>query len=221
MPYIEWSKQLELIVRLLIAGICGCLIGYERKNRNKEAGVRTHIIVAIASCLMMEISKYGFRDLGQVDGARIAAQVVSGIGFLGAGMIFVQKNSVRGLTTAAGVWATSGIGMAIGAGMYTVGVVTTVIIVLFQVLMHKNFKFLHHQNSENMIFILKNFPEAIDELKSVMKDEELSYSVLSIKKLENNRIRLEISASFCDDFDMLEFITKIAQKDEVEEVYNE
>ena len=92
-----------------------------RKNRRKEAGVRTHVIVALASCLMMEISKYGFFDLGKFDGARIAAQVVSGIGFLGAGMIFVHKNSIKGLTTAAGVWATSGIGMAVAEQDYLSG----------------------------------------------------------------------------------------------------
>ena len=109
----------EYPVRLLIAVLCGFIIGYERKNRNKEAGIRTHVIVTVASCLMMMVSKYGFGDLdtARFDGSRIASQIVSGIGFLGAGMIFVHKNSIKGLTTAAGIWATSGIGMAIGSGM--------------------------------------------------------------------------------------------------------
>lgn len=117
--------ELEYILRIVIAGICGICIGTERTHRSKEAGIRTHCIVALGAALMMVISKYGFSDIvaGEngmrgADGARIAAQVVSGIGFLGAGMIFVRKDMITGLTTAAGIWVTSGIGMAIGAGMY-------------------------------------------------------------------------------------------------------
>ena len=218
---IEWSQQLVLIIRLLIAGVCGCLIGYERKNRNKEAGIRTHIIVAIASCLMMEISKYGFTDTGDFDGARLAAQVVSGIGFLGAGMIFVHKNSVKGLTTAAGVWATSGIGMAIGAGMYIIGVITTVIIFLFQILLHKNFKFLVHQNSENLVIILKDSESALKEACSIVEKEGLTYSVLSVRRLKGERLQIDFCVSFYSDFDMTGFIQKIAEKKTVEAIYSE
>lgn len=137
------------MLRIIVASLCGIFIGLERKNRSKEAGVRTHCVVACASALMMIISKYGFADtiIGEAgvrgaDGARIAAQVVSGIGFLGAGMIFVHKSTVTGLTTAAGIWATSGVGLAIGAGMYVMGIFTTVVIILVQVLLHKNFKWL-------------------------------------------------------------------------------
>ncbi len=142
-------SQLYYMLRIIVASLCGIFIGLERKNRSKEAGVRTHCVVACASALMMIISKYGFADtiIGEAgvrgaDGARIAAQVVSGIGFLGAGMIFVHKSTVTGLTTAAGIWATSGVGLAIGAGMYVMGIFTTVIIILVQVLLHKNFKWL-------------------------------------------------------------------------------
>ena len=142
-----YQYQLHYIFRVIIAGICGIIIGYERKNRAKEAGLRTHCIVACASALIMVLSKYGFSDIVggpstlRADGTRIAAQVVSGIGFLGAGMIFVQKNTVKGLTTAAGVWATSGIGMTIGAGMYIVGIATTFILLAVQIILHKNMKF--------------------------------------------------------------------------------
>ena len=88
-----------------------------RKNRNKSAGIRTHAIVAMGSALMMVVSKYGFADIaeiGKFDGSRIAAQVVSGVGFLGAGIIFVRNNLVSGLTTSAGIWATAGVGLAMG-----------------------------------------------------------------------------------------------------------
>ncbi len=151
-------RQIYYIARIVIAGICGIFIGLERKNRSKEAGVRTHFVVACASALMMIISKYGFCDIVSgadsmrgADGARIAAQVVSGIGFLGAGMIFVHKNTVTGLTTAAGIWATSGVGLAIGAGMYVVGTATSIIIVIAQILLHKNFRWLKKSKSKKLV----------------------------------------------------------------------
>lgn len=152
------SNQLWYVFRMIIAGMCGVLIGLERKNRSKEAGVRTHCVVACASALMMIISKYGFADMAigadgvrGADGARIAAQVVSGIGFLGAGMIFVHKNTVTGLTTAAGIWATSGVGLAIGAGMYIVGIAASVIVIFAQILLHKNFRWLKNSKSKKLI----------------------------------------------------------------------
>lgn len=135
--------ELEYILRLVIAAACGVMIGYERQNRSKVAGVRTHCVVAFASALMMILSKYAYSDvmgmygdLMKIDPSRIASGVVSGIGFLGAGMIFVNKKTVTGLTTAAGVWATSGIGMAIGAGMYWIGGAATLVILLIQIILH-------------------------------------------------------------------------------------
>ena len=119
--------NLEFFVRLLLSAGLGALVGLERSKRQKEAGVRTHCIIACTSALFMILSKYAFVDLVGVDGlrgadpARIAAQVVSGISFLGAGVIFKNGNSIRGLTTAAGMWGTAAVGMAIGAGMYWVG----------------------------------------------------------------------------------------------------
>ena len=141
-------QTMEFFLRILVACACGAAIGYERSRRFKEAGIRTHVIVCCAAALIMIVSKYGFVDLGTAgtgyfpgtsgaDPARVAAAVISGIGFLGAGAIFRNKNAVKGLTTAAGLWATAGIGLAIGAGMYWLGVVTSVIICLMQYVMHR------------------------------------------------------------------------------------
>ena len=121
---IEWN----FILRLFIAGILGGLIGFEREFRAKEAGVRTHFIVALGSALFMLISQYGFS--GQFDHARVAAQVVSGIGFIGAGVIIFQKNVIRGVTTAAGMWVAAAIGLACGAGMYAVSVAAMLMTVI-------------------------------------------------------------------------------------------
>ncbi len=124
--------ELDWVLRIFAATAAGMLIGYERRNRAKEAGVRTHAMVALGSCLLMLISKYGFRDIGTGDPARIAAQVVSGIGFLGAGVIFVRHDVVQGPTTAAGIWATSALGLCFGSGMYVIGLIATVLLVIIQ-----------------------------------------------------------------------------------------
>ena len=120
----------DFFFRLLVAGALGAAIGVDREYRAKEAGFRTHFLVALGSALFMLVSKYGFEDLlGKegigLDPSRIASQVVTGIGFLGAGTIIIQKLFVRGLTTAAGVWVTAAIGLAVGAGQYWLGVSAT------------------------------------------------------------------------------------------------
>lgn len=123
----EWS----FIMRLVVAGLLGSIIGLDREYRAKEAGFRTHFLVSLGSALIMIVSQYGFQQVIQensvtLDPSRVAAQVVSGIGFIGAGTILIQKQFVRGLTTAAGLWATAGIGLAVGSGMYILGTAATV-----------------------------------------------------------------------------------------------
>ncbi|MBQ7576531.1 MAG: MgtC/SapB family protein [Bacteroidales bacterium] len=141
---IEWN----LILRLLIAGLLGGLVGYEREFRAKEAGLRTHFIVALGSALFMIISQYAFEGR-QHDAARVAAQVVSGIGFLGAGVIIFQKNVIRGVTTAAGLWMVAAIGLAAGAGMYPVSIAATLMTVICLEAMH----FLHLHYGEKVVNI--------------------------------------------------------------------
>ena len=130
------------LLRLLIAAVLGFLIGLERKIRVKEAGIRTHAMVSLGAALIMEVSKYGFADMGAEypDYSRIAAQIVSGIGFLGAGIIIYNRGALRGLTTAAGIWTTAGVGMAAGAGMYILAAGATVIIVAVQCVLHLPFR---------------------------------------------------------------------------------
>lgn len=128
---IDWV----LIFRLVAAGLMGGLIGLEREFRAKEAGVRTHFIVALGSALFMIISQYAF-GTQQHDAARVAAQVVSGIGFIGAGVIIFQKNSIRGITTAAGLWVAAAIGLACGAGMYALAAAASLLTILVLELMN-------------------------------------------------------------------------------------
>jgi putative Mg2+ transporter-C (MgtC) family protein len=124
----------QIILRLVLGAILGGLIGLEREVHNRPAGLRTHVLVTVGSTLIMLVSMYGFQGLGSGgsggEPARLAAQVVSGIGFLGAGTIMREGNDVRGLTTAASIWVCGGIGLAIGSGYY-IGAFTTTAIVLF------------------------------------------------------------------------------------------
>ena len=136
---------MDFVIRLLTAGILGAIIGLEREYRAKEAGYRTHFLVSLGSALIMIISQHGFGEvLGEtgvgLDPSRIAAQVVTGIGFIGAGTIILNKQIVRGLTTAAGIWATSGIGLCIGAGMYTLGFSATALTLIGLELLSRVFK---------------------------------------------------------------------------------
>ncbi len=148
--------EYEFILRIFVAALLGGLIGLEREYRAKEAGFRTHFLVALGSALFMIVSAYGFADVPmRGDGAmrwdvsRIAAQVVSGIGFIGAGTIIFRKteNVVVGLTTAAGVWVTAAIGLACGGGMYVLSIASTVLVLAgleaFNFILHKFDKHRH------------------------------------------------------------------------------
>lgn len=137
---------IEFILRIFIAALLGGIIGLEREYRAKEAGFRTHFLVGLGSGLFMILSAHGFDDIvindaARHDVSRIAAQVVSGIGFIGAGCIIFQKHAVRGLTTAAGLWVTSAIGMAAGAGMFAVAASSTLMVVVCLELMN----LVHHR----------------------------------------------------------------------------
>ena len=163
----SWQLLLELLLRIVAAGICGAIVGLERSKRLKEAGLRTHCVVAVAAALIMVLSKHGFAELGLGDPARLAAQIVSGIGFLGAGVIFKNGNVVRGITTAAGIWAVAAIGMAFGAGMYVIGSFTTFFMIIIQIVLHK--------------FPVGNDAHNTNEIKIVMLDTSESRQIMKSK----------------------------------------
>jgi len=118
--------ELDMVIRLLMAAIIGGIIGYERETERKPAGARTHLIVCIGATLFTVASIYGFGGLS--DPSRIASGIVVGVGFLGAGMIIRERGTIIGLTTAASIWATAAIGLALGAGLYPIAWTTAVIV---------------------------------------------------------------------------------------------
>ncbi len=171
------------LLRMLMATICGAVIGLERTKRSKEAGIRTHCIIAGAAALFMIISKYGFADMALVEGsrgadpARIAAQVVTGISFLGAGVIYKNGTTVMGLTTAAGIWATAAVGMASGSGLYWVALFMTFLVIGVQMLMHRfNIGYDAYSNGEIRITLVDT-PEIRKILRE--KQKELGITIVS------------------------------------------
>ncbi len=187
-----YDYHMNLILRIIVAGICGIIIGLERKNSGKEAGIRTHCIVACAAALMMIISKYGFYDmefsLGDVklDPSRMAQGIVTGVGFLGAGMIYFQRGALIGLTTASGIWAVSGIGMAIGAGMYIIGISSTAIILIIQYLFHKRNKIVIHTKQKSLCITGVSEDGFVDTVKNKLESINVVITDLSIKKYKDN-----------------------------------
>ena len=213
MPHIY--QNLEYLLRIFLAMILGMLIGNERKNRHKSAGMRTHALVALGSALMMVVSKYGFYDSVQGDGARLAAQVVSGVGFLGAGMIFVRHNLVSGLTTAAGVWTTAGVGLTIGSGMYFVGIFSAVMMVVMQNVSHKIPFFANVTASGLIRMTVLNKPGVVEELQKLLGTYKVEISGMQINKTEKDKIKLEMDVIYPHRMDKSKLFYALAERDDV------
>jgi putative Mg2+ transporter-C (MgtC) family protein len=205
-------SQLEWLLRIIIAGICGAIIGFERKARLKEAGMRTHLVVAVGAALIMIVSKYGFNDVIGIKGvtldpSRIAAQVVSGIGFLGAGMIFLRKQAVSGLTTAAGVWVTAGVGLAIGASLYIIGIAATILILIAQTLLRRRLKWLKLPVGEQINIQIKDNPGGIDYIRKKLSEFNIEVLAIKVEKIENDLIDIEVLAKLPQRYDVATLMT--------------
>ena len=170
----ELFMHSEWVIRIIIASFCGCLIGYERTNRNKEAGIRTHAIISLGSALIMIVSKYGFEDIGGADGARIAAQIVSGIGFL-------------------------------GAGIYDIGIVTTILILLLQTVLHTGFVFRKLSMNVNIHLEINYNPKVIGDIQKTFK--------------KNGVIIYDIKTNVTNRFDKDTFTNEIIQKEYLKKIF--
>lgn len=211
--------HLEWLIRILVATLCGCLIGYERTSRNKEAGLRTHAIIALGASLIMIVSKYGFVDTQIGDGGRLAAQVVSGIGFLGAGVIFVPNGTISGLTTAAGMWITSGIGLCIGAGLYDLGIMTTLLIVSLQTLFHKRFITRLKYITMNVIIELEYEPDALKKIYNIFTIHKVDINDMRVQKLKNETMHLEVEITTFKDFNKTSLVNEMLEQPYIKKFY--
>lgn len=176
----------DFILRLFVAGILGAVVGLDREYRAKEAGYRTHFLVSLGSALIMVVSQYGFQDVilensVSLDPSRVAAQVVSGIGFIGAGTIIIQKQFVRGLTTAAGIWVTAGIGLAVGSGMYGLGIAATLLTLAGLELLSVIFKSIGMRSS--LVVFSTSDKEAINRIARVIYEKGFLLVSYDMKRL--------------------------------------
>ncbi|KZK37653.1 MgtC/SapB family protein [Lactococcus taiwanensis] len=214
--------QVDWLIRLIIAGICGYAIGYERNSRSKNAGIRTHLIVSLSAALMIIVSKYGFMDIINLQGvgldpSRVAAQVVSGIGFLGAGMIFVHNQSVNGLTTAAGIWATSGIGMAIGSGLYFIGVAATLLIIIFQIILHQNFRWTKAAVNDHLHLKLADM-EGFYRVQDSLKENKITLLNLKLVRHQDGTFSADLNLKFPTDYDSVLLLKHLEANDKIQKI---
>lgn len=202
------NKEVVMVIRLVVAAILGGIVGIERGSGDRPAGFRTHILVCVGSALFMLVSLYGFddvypqtakleEDIGQRrDSARIAAQVVSGIGFLGAGTILHEGLTIRGLTTAASLWMVSAIGLAAGSGMYFLSSVATIITMITLVTFHtweKRFAANNRSDRQFVRIITTNRSGAITDVTGYLSLNGVQVKSLNVKRdKKKNMLVLEV-----------------------------
>lgn len=196
--------QLEYLLRIIAAMVCGGVIGFEREHRVKSAGLKTHMIVSMGAALMMIVSKYGFLDVLIYDGvsydaSRVAAGIVSAIGFLGAGVIFTRDFKVTGVTTAAGLWTTVGVGMLMGAGLYFIGAVSTLLVILIQ-LFFCRFHFHMRSPVDNVSIHAIGTRTDLDELRKLMQNMNCTTVRTKFTAVENDpdKFRMELHVIISD-----------------------
>ena len=211
--FFSFTGYLDLGLRIILSAACGALIGLERERRYKNAGLRTHVIVAIAAAILMIVSKYGFLDIASTpdvrltsDGGRIAAGVIQSIGFLGAGVIFVRKESIIGLTTAAGLWATVGIGLCFGSGMFVLGIAATMLLELANVILR-----VHHQriSFQTIITVTSNLTKheiTIEQFNQRLIDAGAKLRDYSFTRSETNGITVKTNIVLSDKNSMTEHV---------------
>lgn len=213
----EYYFQLELIFRIFLAGVLGAVIGYERKNRDKSAGTRTHAMVCLGAALLMVISKYCFPDVADYDASRVASQIVSGVGFLGTGMIFVKNSTVSGLTTAAGVWTTAGIGMAVGAGAYWIGIAAALIMIVMQILMHKMNPVFAENVRDNVKITTNQYEPVMKEIQDELNQKKIKLLNYKLNKMETE-VKLELLLAFPTKEAKEEFLFRWAKDDRIRSI---
>lgn len=207
------------LLRLIVAGVCGATIGFERSRRQKDAGIRTHMIVALGAALAMVVSKYGFFDLLEFEGlradaSRIASNVITGVGFLGAGVIFVKDVSIKGLTTAAGIWTTASVGLAVGAGMYTVAIGATILMVVFQLVFHKFFSRLENTVNEFTVTISDDI-NAVKNFRSMLSENKILVERCKMTRNEDSTVTLDITIKKARTTSMDEILLIAEQNEDI------
>lgn len=191
------SETMTIMFRILLAAILGGTVGVEREYNRHPAGFKTHLLVSVGACLIMLLAMFGFQDFMAenaefvtFDPSRLAAYVVSGIGFLGAGTIIVQGYTVRGLTTAASIWVTAGIGLSIGVGMYFAAIFTTAIVTLSLIFLNKieGTLFKKRKNVESIVIHAKSQDTTLLAIVSILEENKVVVKNVMVKRDHSSKM---------------------------------
>lgn len=211
----------ECLLRIIISGICGIVIGVERSRRQKDAGIRTHTIMAMGAALAMIVSKYGFLDMPAIDtmradGSRIASNILTSVGFLGAGVIFTKGGAIKGLTTAAGIWTMAGIGMCIGAGLYTIGILATIIILAVQIMFHVWMPSSEAMSTHELRILMKHSNTGLTNLITYLENKKITIMETNIRKNdEEGTVKLYMEVRIAKNADLSSILNIV---DEIPEI---
>lgn len=221
MDKIITSNDLVYLFRIFLAICAGAVIGYEREHRYKVAGLRTHILISLASALMMIISKYAFFDVLNIAGysglgldvSRVAAGIIAGMGIFSGGIVFIGKRgNVSGLTTAAGIWAMIGIGMVIGAGMYAVGIGSVIFVELVQLILHRDLAIYKHEVVASVTVKLPDADSSYESFANKMSDYGTKLYSMRWEKNSEGTFTLRCDAVFNRKYnrgEVLKILSKI------------
>lgn len=217
---IPGNLELELVLRVLYACILGSVIGIERSRKHKAAGVRTYIIVAIGAAIFTIVSKYGFLSIAaektRVDVSRVAHTIVTGVGFLGAGIIISKGDKIQGLTTAAGVWVMAAIGIACGTGMYIPAAFAALMILLTQTIMREWTSFEQVKYGKIMVQ-LDDSVETVKEFKNFLERKGIVICKTNIKQQED-QMMYTFKVRVPENADVVEMAALIVGRKEVKMV---
>lgn len=199
----------EIVIRLGCAAFCGALIGIERERKEWAAGMRTHMMVAVGSALYMIVSAYGFEEILKhpnvsLDPSRVASQVVSGIGFLGAGtIIFLRHGIIRGLTTASGLWTVAAIGLAVGGGMYWAALATTAIAITILWLLQPIEVLLFSRTNRNLLIHFDSIEDSSSIIDSILQNEEYDIRHFALDRKHDGTLTLKINSARSKDLKLI------------------
>jgi len=219
----------EILLRLTLAVILGGMVGFEREYHNQPAGFRTHILVCVGSALIMIVSAYGFDEdfvrLYDLDPSRIAASVITGIGFLGAGTIIRQQGNIQGLTTAAGVWVVAGIGLAIGIGQYVSAFFTTLLVLVSLFVLNRVDRFVISRSKHCRLWIkAKDRPGLLGKIGMLLGNMNINIKKVDLQPTEYDEnynaslVTIDFMVRIPGNFNSQELINKLSQVEGILEI---
>ncbi len=209
------QMELEFLLRLVLTCICGLLVGIERTKQQKAAGMRTYLIVAIGACVYAIVSKYGFLDVvGEenvyVDVSRMCSSIVSGVGFLGAGCIFMREDRIEGLSTSAGIWGIAAVGTGLGIGLYLPAIATTMIILVVQIALHNGSKSVFDVKGKGRIVIdIDDKASSLKKIESILEARNIDILYTEMEVHKDHQLTYRFRVNLPEGLNIAETATQI------------